>query len=70
MPGRPIRSLADVPQGDTWLSARERRAEAGLHVPPRRHDRRLGRFAAKAAVGDFILVYAGVDSADERGLPR
>jgi hypothetical protein len=39
-------------------------------VPPRRHDRRLGRFAAKAAVGDFILVYAGVDSADERGLPR
>jgi hypothetical protein len=46
MPGRPIRSLADVPQGDTWLSARERRAEAGLHVQPRNHDWRLGRFAA------------------------
>jgi 4'-phosphopantetheinyl transferase len=56
MPGWLIRSLADVPAGDTWLSARERRAEAGLHMQRRRHDWRLGRFAAKAAVGAWLSV--------------
>ena len=56
MPGWLIRSLADVPAGDTWLSARERRAEAGLRMQRRRHDWRLGRFAAKAAVGAWLSV--------------
>lgn len=56
MPGWLIRSLADVPAGDAWLSARERRTAAGLHMQTRRHDWRLGRFAAKAAVGAWLSV--------------
>jgi 4'-phosphopantetheinyl transferase len=54
MPGWLIRSLADVPAGDDWLSARERRTAAGLHMQRRRHDWRLGRFTAKAAVGAWL----------------
>src|SRR5690242_1268697 len=56
MPGWLIRSRADVPAGDGWLSARERRAAAGLHTASRRHDWRLGRFTAKAAVGACLSV--------------
>jgi 4'-phosphopantetheinyl transferase len=48
-PGWLTRSLADVPAGDEWLSARERSTLADLH-PLRRADWRLGRWAAKAAV--------------------
>jgi 4'-phosphopantetheinyl transferase len=56
MPGWLIRSVADVPAGDAWLSARERRTAAGLRVPRRRSDWRLGRFTAKAAVGACLSV--------------
>lgn len=51
-----IRSLADVPAGDGWLSARERRTAARLRVARRRRDWRLGRFTAKAAVAAFLSV--------------
>ncbi|HEX6618406.1 MAG TPA: hypothetical protein VF024_02040, partial [Solirubrobacteraceae bacterium] len=56
MPGWLIRSVADVPAGDAWLSARERRTAAGLHVHQRRQDWRLGRFTAKTAVGAWLFV--------------
>ncbi|HEX5900490.1 MAG TPA: 4'-phosphopantetheinyl transferase superfamily protein [Solirubrobacteraceae bacterium] len=56
MPGWLIRCAADVPAGDAWLSARERRTGAGLRVRRRRRDWRLGRFAAKAAVGSWLSV--------------
>ena len=49
-PGWLTRSLADVPAADDWLSARERKALAGLRVERRRADWRLGRWAAKAAL--------------------
>jgi 4'-phosphopantetheinyl transferase len=51
-----IRSLTDVPADDAWLSVRERRTAARFRVPRRRRDWRLGRFAAKAAVGAFLSV--------------
>ena len=44
------RELAEVPPGEDWLSARERRALSRLSVPKRRAEWRLGRWAAKAAV--------------------
>jgi 4'-phosphopantetheinyl transferase len=44
------RCSADVPPGDGWLGARERAVLAGLRVPKRRDDWRLGRWTAKAAV--------------------
>ncbi len=44
------RCTADVPPGDGWLGTRERTVLAGLHVPKRRDDWRLGRWTAKAAV--------------------
>lgn len=47
------RSLADVPAGDGWLSARERTTLAGLRAPARRASWRLGRWAAKAAVSTW-----------------
>jgi 4'-phosphopantetheinyl transferase len=56
MPAWLIRSLTDVPPGDAWLSARERRAALGLRVARRRRDWRLGRFTAKAAAGAFLSV--------------
>lgn len=51
-----IRSLADVPDDDAWLSARERGAAVRLRVARRRRDWRLGRFTAKAAVGALLSV--------------
>ena len=48
-PGWLTRSLADVPDADGWLSARERAALADLVAQRRRADWRLGRWAAKAA---------------------
>jgi phosphopantetheinyl transferase len=48
-PGWLIRSLADVPPTDDWLSAREREVLAGLHSERRRADWRLGRWAGKEA---------------------
>lgn len=49
-PGWLTRSLADLPAGDDWLSAREQVALAGLRAERRRADWRLGRWAAKAAI--------------------
>lgn len=43
---------ADVPAGEDWLSDREVRVVAGLRVPKRRADWRLGRWTAKLAVAE------------------
>jgi 4'-phosphopantetheinyl transferase len=51
------RSLADVPAGDGWLSARERATLADLSAERRRTDWRLGRWAAKAA----LAAWSGID---------
>ena len=56
MPRWLIRSWADVPPGDVWLSARERRTAASLHIHGRLRDWRLGRWTAKAAVGSLLTV--------------
>ena len=57
-PGWLTASLADVPDGVGWLSARERRALAALTVEKRRADWRLGRWTAKAAVAAWLRVPA------------
>jgi 4'-phosphopantetheinyl transferase len=56
MPSWLTRSLADVPPGDEWLSARERRDAARLRMPRRVGDWRLGRFTAKAAVAEALSI--------------
>lgn len=43
-------SVRDVPDGDAWLSPDERLVLAGLSVPKRRRDWRLGRWVARHAV--------------------
>jgi 4'-phosphopantetheinyl transferase len=53
-PGWLTRSLAEVPPSDEWLSRRERETLAALRVPKRRADWRLGRWAAKSAVGAWL----------------
>lgn len=53
------RSLADAPRGDAWLSRRERAALGRLGIEKRRSDWRLGRLAAKAAVGSWLGVEPG-----------
>jgi 4'-phosphopantetheinyl transferase len=53
------RSSADVPGGDAWLGPRERAVLAGLTVPKRRDDWRLGRWTAKTALAAWL----GVDLA-------
>jgi 4'-phosphopantetheinyl transferase len=47
---------ADVPPGDWWLGANERRVLAGLSFGPRRADWRLGRWTAKAALARWLAV--------------
>lgn len=66
---------ADVPVGDAWLSAAERRVLAGLHVPARRADWRLGRWAVKQAVAEvhdvgtgYVEILAAPDGAPEAWL--
>ena len=59
------RSLADVPAGDAWLGERERRVLAGLQIPKRREDWRLGRWTAKAALGGDVEILAAADGAPE-----
>lgn len=51
-------SAADVPAGDGWLGAAERRVLAGLHVEKRRADWRLGRWTAKRAVAARCAIAA------------
>jgi hypothetical protein len=67
MHGWLIRSLADVPAGDAWLSARERRTAAGLHMQRRRRDWRPERFTAEAAVGAWLSV--APERVDDRRRP-
>jgi 4'-phosphopantetheinyl transferase len=43
----------DVPPDDSWLSAREAAVAAGLRVPKRRADWRLGRWTAKCAIAGY-----------------
>jgi 4'-phosphopantetheinyl transferase len=50
--------LADVPEGDDWLSPRERLTLAALRFERRRVDWRLGRWTAKLAV----CAYPGPDA--------
>ena len=49
-------ALADVPATDDWLGPAERSVLAGLRVPKRRADWRLGRWTAKCAVRDSPAV--------------
>ncbi len=55
-PGWLIRSLAETPLEDGWLTPRERAVLEKLGIEKRRSDWRLGRFAAKAAVGAWLEV--------------
>jgi 4'-phosphopantetheinyl transferase len=57
-PGWLSRCVADVPASDDWLGAAERRVLAGLRMERRRRDWRLGRFTAKAAVGEWLSLPA------------
>ncbi len=50
------RLLSELPPGDGWLGDREQRVLAGMRFERRRADWRLGRFAAKAAVGSWLSV--------------
>lgn len=45
-----LRRLADVPDGDAWLTPEERATLATLRFPKRRNDWRLGRWTAHAAL--------------------
>jgi 4'-phosphopantetheinyl transferase len=55
-PGWLSRCLAEVPAGDEWLGAAERRAQGALGLEQRRRDWRLGRWTAKLAVGTWLAV--------------
>jgi 4'-phosphopantetheinyl transferase len=44
----------DVPFGDEWLSELERIRLAGLRIPKRHRDWRLGRWTAKCAVAAYL----------------
>ncbi|MGO9960123.1 MAG: 4'-phosphopantetheinyl transferase family protein [Solirubrobacteraceae bacterium] len=48
------RSHAEIPSGEDWLGAGERRALARLVVDKRRADWLLGRFTAKAALAAWL----------------
>ena len=43
-----------APEGDDWLGPEERAAQAGLTLPKRRAEWRLGRYTAKSLVADLI----------------
>jgi 4'-phosphopantetheinyl transferase len=67
--------LAEVPPGDGWLGETERRVLAGIEAKRRRSDWLLGRWTAKAAVGDWlgmppsqIEILAAADGAPEAWL--
>ena len=47
---------SEMPQGDGWLGAEERKVLAGLRFPKRRSDWRLGRFVAKRTVSSLVGV--------------
>jgi len=45
---------SELPQGDDWLGAEERKVLAGLRFQKRRSDWRLGRFVAKRTVSSLV----------------
>jgi 4'-phosphopantetheinyl transferase len=47
-------SVADVPEGDDWLSDNERNVLAGLRFAKRRSDWRLGRWTVKQAIRAYL----------------
>jgi 4'-phosphopantetheinyl transferase len=49
-----LQAQTQVPDGEAWLAAAERRVLAGLRVPKRRADWRLGRWTAKAAAARWL----------------
>lgn len=68
-----LRTAADVPKDDAWLSEAERHMQRRLHLPARRDDWRLGRWTAKQALSrvqrlrplDRLSVLAADDGAPE-----
>ena len=58
-----LRTLADVPPDDDWLSPRERAVLDGLEGDRRRAEWRLGRWAAKALLGPGAEVLVAPDGA-------
>jgi 4'-phosphopantetheinyl transferase len=48
--------IPDVPLSDEWLSSSEQLILAGLKVPKRRADWRLGRWTAKRAVAEYLAL--------------
>ena len=67
-----LRCSADVPAGEAWLGATERRVLAGLRIAPRRESWRLGRWTAKTAAGaslgmppERVEIIAAPDGAPE-----
>jgi 4'-phosphopantetheinyl transferase len=48
-----LASAVELPPGDEWLSPAERAALERFRAPKRRHDFRLGRFAAKRVLADL-----------------
>lgn len=48
------RTAEDVPEGDSWLGAREQAQLATLKFPKRRLDWRLGRWTAKCALAAYL----------------
>ncbi|MGB5266056.1 MAG: 4'-phosphopantetheinyl transferase superfamily protein [Polyangiales bacterium] len=49
-------AASELPQGDGWLRAEERKVLAGLRFQKRRADWRLGRFVAKRTVSSVVGV--------------
>jgi len=49
-----MQTAGDVPLGDDWLSGEERVRLAGLRVPKRHADWRLGRWTAKLAIAQHL----------------
>jgi 4'-phosphopantetheinyl transferase len=49
-----IQTLADVPEGEDWLSDGERDIASGFRFDKRRNDWRLGRWTMKRAVGAVL----------------
>ena len=61
--------LADVPDGDGWLTPAEREAQRRFLLPHRRAQWRLGRWTAKAAVSRWLSPGAGDEGGDGGGGP-
>jgi len=69
-----LAEATDVPDGDTWLAPSEAAFQQTLHIPHRRADWRLGRWAAKKALAawlaqpiapDRIAIHPAPDGAPE-----